>query len=104
YTKEYELGQRSLIDLLNAHNQYYAALVGLESVRGLAIFADYQLLAATGGLLAHMNTAQPAEAAPLDQAGKFVPPKIPPILINPPGPSAPQPLNLSNPPPGPSGR
>lgn len=105
YTKEYELGQRSLIDLLNAHNQFYAALVGLESVRGLAVFADYQLLAATGLLLAHMNTAQPAEAAPLNQAGGFVTPKIPPILINPPQPSAPEPLNLSEPlPPAPQGR
>src|SRR5262249_17356202 len=52
YSKEYELGQRSLIDLLNAYNQYYSALVGLRSVGGLTIFADYQLLAATGKLLA----------------------------------------------------
>lgn len=100
YTKEYELGQRSLIDLLNAHNQYYTALVGLESVRGLAVFADYQLLAATGKLLAYVNTPQTAEAAPLDQKplGLF-PGKLPPVLINPPEPSGPEPLNLSAPTP-----
>jgi len=97
YQKEYELGQRSLIDLLNAHNQYYAALVGLESVQGLAVFADYQLLAATGGLLASMNTPHPQEAAPLNEAGGFVAPKIPPVLINPPAPSGPEPLNLGAP-------
>jgi adhesin transport system outer membrane protein len=98
YTKEYELGQRSLIDLLNAHNQYYAALVGLESVRGLAVFADYQLLAATGQLLAHANIPQRPEAAPLEQKPLgIVPMKIPPLLINPPEPSGPEPLNLSEP-------
>jgi outer membrane protein, adhesin transport system len=97
YTKEYELGQRSLIDLLNAHNQYYAALVGLESVQGLAVFADYQLLAATGTLLAYLKTPHPAESTPLNQAGGFVPPKIPPILINPPPPVGSEPLNLSAP-------
>jgi len=98
YTKEYELGQRSLIDLLNAHNQYYTALVGLESVRGLAVFADYQLLAATGKLLAHVNTPHPSEAAPLEQKplGIF-PAKIPPVIVNPPEPSGPEPLNLSAP-------
>lgn len=98
YSKEYELGQRSLIDLLNAHNQYYSALVGLESVRGLAVFADYQLLAATGTLLAYVKTPHTAEAAPLDQKPLGVlPNKLPPILINPPEPSGPEPLNLSAP-------
>jgi adhesin transport system outer membrane protein len=98
YTKEYELGQRSLIDLLNAHNQYYAALVGLESVRGLAVFADYQLLAATGKLLAHAKIPHSVDAAPLDQKPfLLLPTKVPPLLINPPEPSGPEPLNLSSP-------
>ncbi len=105
YTKEYELGQRSLIDLLNAHNQYYAALVGLESVRGLAVFADYQLLAATGQLLAHAKIPQRPEAAPLEQKPiGILPAKIPPVLINPPEPSGPEPLNLSTPVPAQGGR
>jgi adhesin transport system outer membrane protein len=96
YTKEYELGQRSLIDLLNAHNQYFSGLVGLDSARGVAVFGDYQLLAFVGRLLTYLKTPKPAEAAPLDQRpiGLF-PTKIAPILVNPPEPVGPEPLNLS---------
>src|SRR6202000_137054 len=64
YRKEYELGQRSLIDLLNAENQYVTAAVSLTSARGVIVFADYQLLAATGTLLDYLKTAPPVEAAP----------------------------------------
>lgn len=101
YTKEYELGQRSLIDLLNAHNQYFSGLVGLDSARGVAVFGDYQLLAFVGRLLAYLKTPKPVEAAPLDQKpiGAF-PTKFPPFLLNPPEPGGPEPLNLSAPGPG----
>ena len=34
FEKEYELGQRSLIDLLNAQNQFFNASVSLTSARG----------------------------------------------------------------------
>jgi adhesin transport system outer membrane protein len=98
YTKEYELGQRSLIDLLNAHNQYFTGLVGFESARGVGVYGDYQLLAFIGKLLAYLKTPQPLEAASLDQKplGIF-PGKLPPIIVNPPEPSGPEPLNLSAP-------
>ena len=101
YTKEYELGQRSLIDLLNAHNQYFSGLVGLDSARGVAVFGDYQLLAFVGRLLAYLKTPKPIEAAPLEQKplGAF-PTKFPPFLLNPPEPVGPEPLNLSSPGPG----
>ncbi len=96
YTKEYELGQRSLIDLLNAHNQYFSGLVGLDSARGVAVFGDYQLLAFVGRLLAYLKTPKPVDAAPLEQKpiGAF-PTKIPPFLLNPPEPVGPEPLDLS---------
>jgi len=100
YTKEYELGQRSLIDLLNAHNQYFTGLVGLDSARGVAVFGDYQLLAFIGRLLAYVKMPQRPEAAPLDPKplGLF-PTAIAPIIVNPPEPSGPEPLNLSAPTP-----
>ena len=98
YTKEYEIGNRSLIDLLNANNQLFGASVGLESARGVAVYADYQLLAFTGKLLAYAKTPAPLEAAPLAQKPLgILPGKLPPILINPPEPSGPEPLNLSAP-------
>jgi len=81
YRKEYELGQRSLIDLLNAENQYFNAAVSLTSSRGVIVFADYQLLAAMGTLLEYLKAPPPVEAAPLDQVafGPF-PTKIAPFI------------------------
>jgi len=51
FNKEYELGQRSLIDLLNAQNQYFNAAVSLTSARGVVVFADYPLLFWPGGVV-----------------------------------------------------
>jgi outer membrane protein, adhesin transport system len=82
YRKEYEIKQRSLIDLLNAENQYFNAAASLTSARGVIVFADYQLLAAMGSLLDYLKTAVPVEAAPLDTIPLGpLPPKLPPFLI-----------------------
>jgi outer membrane protein, adhesin transport system len=84
YRKEYEIGRRSLIDLLNAENQYFNAAVSLTSARGVVVFADYQLLAAMGSLLDYLKTAVPVDAAPLDTIPLGVlPMRFPPILIGP---------------------
>jgi adhesin transport system outer membrane protein len=94
YQKEYELGQRSLIDLLNAQNQLFNAGVSLESTRGVAVFADYQLLAAMGELVSYLKAPKPLDAAPLDTRpfGPF-PIKIAPILLK--APPGPEPLDIS---------
>jgi outer membrane protein, adhesin transport system len=62
YRSEYELGQRSLVDLLNAENSFFNAQLSLAAARGLAVFADYQLSAATGQLLRQVRAEAPAEA------------------------------------------
>ena len=46
YRKEYEIRQRSLIDLLNAENQYFNAAAALTSARGVVVFCR---LSAAGG-------------------------------------------------------
>ena len=94
YQKEYELGQRSLIDLLNAQNQLFNAGVSLESARSVAVFADYQLLAAMGHLLDYLKTPHPVDSAALEPRplGLF-PTKFAPILLKPEG-SGSQPLNI----------
>src|SRR4051812_10090296 len=66
FQKEYELGQRSLIDLLNAQNQFFNASVSLTSARAVIIFADYQLLAAMGSLVEYLKAPPPVDAAPVD--------------------------------------
>src|SRR6476469_6861441 len=66
FQKEYELGQRSLIDLLNAQNQFFNASVSLTSARALIIFADYQLLAAMGTLIEYLKAPPSVDTAPVD--------------------------------------
>jgi adhesin transport system outer membrane protein len=102
YTKEYELGQRSLIDLLNSENQLFVALIALESTRSVAVFADYQLLAAMGQLLSYLKAPVPVDAAPLETIpiGIF-PTKLPPLVFRLPK-SGPEPLSPERVPPGPA--
>jgi adhesin transport system outer membrane protein len=95
YRNEYEIGRRSLIDLLNAENQYFGSAVSLTSARGVIVFADYQLLAAMGSLLDYLKTAAPVEAAPLDTIPLGVlPMKLPPIIVRLRH-SEPDPLNIN---------
>lgn len=93
YQKEYELGQRSLVDLLNAQNQLFNGLVSLTSTQSVAVFADYQLLAAMGGLIEYVKAPPPADAAPLEPALFFnlLPNKLPPVIWKAPV-SGPEPL------------
>lgn len=78
YRSEYDLGQRTLLDLLNAEQSRYNAQVALIGAKGLSIFADYQLLAATGTLLASVGVQAPAEARAelggMRAAGAVLPP------------------------------
>ncbi|NPU10232.1 TolC family outer membrane protein [Bradyrhizobium sp. 83012] len=96
YNKEYELGQRTLIDLLNSQNQYFNANVSLVSARGVVVFADYQLLAAMGQMLAYLKTGHPPETVPLDVSGGFVGYRLPPLRLSAPSPG-PAPLSAAGP-------
>jgi adhesin transport system outer membrane protein len=94
YNKEYELGQRTLIDLLNSQNQYFNANVSLVSARGVAVFADYQLLAAMGQMLNYLKTGKPPEADPLENRPlTLIGFKLPPVTFSAPEPG-PEPLNV----------
>jgi adhesin transport system outer membrane protein len=97
YQQEYELGQRSLIDLLNAQNGLFNALVQIESARSVAIFADYQLLAAMGQLLDYLKMPHPVDSEPLvDKPVGLIPTKLPPVILRLPEPGS-EPLNISHP-------
>ncbi len=98
YRKEYENGQRTLIDLLNAENQVFNAMVSLSSTRGVSVFADYQLLAAMGKLLEYLKTPAPEEAEPLTVMPIGVyPTKLPRPILRAPSPSGPEPLQIFEP-------
>ena len=95
YTKEYELGQRTLIDLLDSRNSYFNSLVSITSTRAVAVFADYQLLAAMGHLLDYIKTAPPPEADPIaERPFGLYPFRLPPVILRDPD-VAPEPLNTN---------
>jgi adhesin transport system outer membrane protein len=95
YSKEYELGQRSLIDLLNAQNQLFNAQVSLISARAVVVFSDYQLLAAMGSLLDYLKEPHPVDAEPLASAPfGLIAYKFAPVLFSLPSPG-PEPLNVN---------
>ncbi|ABD06341.1 Type I secretion outer membrane protein, TolC [Rhodopseudomonas palustris HaA2] len=97
YTKEYELGQRTLVDLLNSQNQYFNASVSLVSARGVAVFADYQLLATMGQLLEYLKTGHPPEIQLVDvHPSGFIGFALAPVRLRPPGPG-PEPVNAAGP-------
>jgi len=89
YNKEYELGQRTLIDLLNSQNQYFNANVSLVSARGVTVFADYQLLAAMGQLLSYLKTGKPPESEPIEgRSTGLLHYRLPPVLLSAPEPGS----------------
>jgi adhesin transport system outer membrane protein len=98
YQKEYELGQRSLIDLLNGENQLFNALVSLESSKGVIVFADYQLLAAVGHLLDYLHEPHPVDSEPIDpKPFGLIPTRLPPVILTLPDPSQSEPLSVNGP-------
>lgn len=51
YRKQFNLGRRSLLDLLNTENEYVGALRTLINSESEELISKYRILAATGGLL-----------------------------------------------------
>lgn len=60
YREQFNVGRRSLLDLLDAQNTRYNVQVRLETARFSKQFSEYQVLAATNNLLSAMNLNAPA--------------------------------------------
>lgn len=70
YRNQFNVGRRSLLDVLDAQNTRYNVQVRLETARFSQLFARYQTLAATNRLLTAMNVA-PGAGAGQDDRGRF---------------------------------
>jgi outer membrane protein, adhesin transport system len=82
YTEQFQVGRRSLLDLLDAHNTRYNVRVLNETARYAILFADYRLLAATGTLLAALDLRAPHQAeAPAREAATV--PETEPAVTDP---------------------
>ncbi|GHB47338.1 membrane protein [Pseudovibrio japonicus] len=62
YRQEYSIGQRSLLDVLNAENALFNSHIDLVSAEYVLKFSTYQLQGTTGNLLAMFGIVPPAEA------------------------------------------
>lgn len=70
YRSQFNVGRRSLLDVLDAQNTRYNAQVRLETARFSEVFARYQLLASTNRLLTALAVA-PGAGAGADDRGRF---------------------------------
>ena len=62
YRSQFDVGRRSLLDVLDAQNTRFNTQVRLETSRFSQLFAQYQVLAATNRLLSSINIAPGAGA------------------------------------------
>lgn len=60
YSLQFGIGQRSLLDLLNAENEYYSARVAYVAGQYTEIASAYRVFAGTGQLLEALHIALPA--------------------------------------------
>lgn len=70
YRSQFNVGRRSLLDVLDAQNTRYNTQVRLETSRFSQLFAQYQTLAATNSLLDALNVA-PGAGAGADERTRF---------------------------------
>jgi outer membrane protein, adhesin transport system len=70
YRSQFNVGRRSLLDVLDAQNTRYNTQVRLETSRFSQLFAQYQTLAATNSLLEALNIA-PGAGAGADERTRF---------------------------------
>ena len=62
YTDQFEIGQRSLLDLLDAQNSRVSAQAAVATGRSAVQFADYRILASINRLLATLDIKPPSGA------------------------------------------
>jgi adhesin transport system outer membrane protein len=62
YREQFNVGRRSLLDVLDAQNTRYNVQVQLETARFAELYAEYRLLASTNRLLAALGVPAPAGA------------------------------------------
>lgn len=65
YREQFKVGQRSLLDVLDAQNTRFNTKVLADTARVASLFAEYKILAASGNLL------QTMKLKPLDQAKPY---------------------------------
>ena len=77
YREQFNIGRRSLLDVLDAQNSRYNVQQQAETARLAKVYAQYRVLAAENRLIQCLNVQPPAAAIPSEMARYHVNP-IPP--------------------------
>jgi adhesin transport system outer membrane protein len=77
YSQQFDVGQRSLLDVLDAQNTRYNVEVLANTAQYSSLFAEYKLLAATGSLLNSFGLAGREQAESYAREEFNVPPTQP---------------------------
>jgi adhesin transport system outer membrane protein len=121
YREQFNIGRRSLLDVLDAQNSRYVVQQQTETARLAKLYAQYQVLASENRLIQCLGVQPPAAAMPTEMARYHVNPIPPadlqensiptPALAPAPGPMVPgqptpgmEPGEPTTPPPAPQGR
>lgn len=70
YNEQFDLGTRSLLDLLDSENELYATMARQITAEHARVFAAYRVLAVGGELLSSLGVNPPAQATPSDEGFK----------------------------------
>lgn len=87
YSDQFAIGQRSLVDLLDAQNARVNSEIEVWTAEAAVKLAEYRILAATGMLLPALGIAPPPQATPYARIKVGVPPSPPAesLIRTPPG-------------------
>ena len=72
YTQQFNLGQRSLLDVLDAENELFVARGDLLTADYTVLFAGYRMLAVEGQLLRTLGVSHPQEGNPYHRDARGV--------------------------------
>ena len=67
YQKQFTLGERSLLDLLDSENELFTAQRRLQEVKFIELFTQYRIKATMGTLLKSQGVVAPMAATALDE-------------------------------------
>ncbi len=79
YEEQFQVGRRSLLDVLDAYNTRYNIRVLNETAQFAIAFANYRLLASTGQLLTGLGLTPPRQAQAYAREGAGVPRTAPAV-------------------------
>jgi len=74
YKQQFEIGKRSLLDLLDAQNSKFGVQISTETANASTLLSEYRILAATGTLLRTMVVKEPPQAQAYARPQADVPP------------------------------